>query len=164
MMNPEECRNTFAELSSFMREAGLAWAVEDVEATIRLGKPQTKSVSLLKETESKQLMVFETEPRAQKRSPGKKVELTTSISYSEREKLLMLIAALKQVTINVFNLETEIAKFAGQSSAPHRFEFWNEDTDERELELNIEHISQRSDRVANFEHLVAELEREASAD
>lgn len=162
-MTPEECKNTFAELSNFMREAGLAWAVEDVEATIRLGKPETKSVSLLKETETEQL-VFANEPRPQKRSSGKKVELTTSVSYSEREKLLMLIAALRQVTTNIFELENEIAKFLRLSNTPHRFEFWNEDTDNRELELNLEQISQRSKRLESFKHLVAELEREARAD
>jgi len=162
-MTPEECKKTFAELSSFMQESGLAWAVEDVESSIRLGKPEIKSVSLLKETDSEQWGLA-TEGRPQKRSPGKKVELTTNVSYSEREKLLMILAALKQVTTNVFDLENEIAKFVGESDAPRRFEFWDEDADERELEVDVAQVSQRFDHLENFNHLVAELEREANAD
>lgn len=161
-MTDEERVEIFNQLAEILREEGFGWAVDDVAANIHLGRPEPKSVKLLKE-DIDQSGFLSIEPFEIK-TTGKRVELVTVVPYSEKERLGLLLGALRQISINAFEIQTTISRGLLEMNAPADFEFTDDDRDTPVVEINLLDVSRLQDTINKLRSLVGELETEAYAD
>lgn len=90
MMNEDEARQGFDELSAALRKAGLAWIAAQVEQTVALGKPVTKEADASE--------FIDDQVAGQRRGRQRLQEFVTTEPYSYVERLRLLLDAIERVT------------------------------------------------------------------
>ncbi|MDX6577324.1 MAG: hypothetical protein QOE96_3277 [Blastocatellia bacterium] len=159
-MSPQEARETIRGLNELLTKFGLGWVVQQVAAVVERGVDQKTHI------------VYQgSEPDQPLRRPGPKAEALTTRAYSEHEELRLLIAAIRSVGIDLYQIEKSALAGLGSPNnirfapdLPAGFEDRGYDRRASEgFESTVASLEQRSEAVEELSKHLVELERLARA-
>jgi hypothetical protein len=130
-MTAEECNGAFEQLAGFLREIRCAWIVSEVEETLNLGRihrgyaedysddaeEQGAQGDFLRPTAPGGFFDFAEENLAQSPTPrrrkkgqkGRPVEIQQVQQFSPKERLQILLTAIKRAFVSTVEMESAIA-------------------------------------------------------
>lgn len=113
-MTPEEIVKTYEELATVLTASGLGWIVEQVEQTVRAGRPVEKQTRIFKEEEDQEAddSLFSEQYGA--RRAGKATSMMTLERWEPADQLLFLIDGVRQAIVHAAALENEQLRLLGE--------------------------------------------------
>lgn len=153
-MTPEEADEIIRRLNLVLREAGLAWVVQQVAAVVERGVDESTHFTFQN---------FELDQPAKR--PGPKSEALTTRAYTEEEELRILIAAIRSAVIDRYQIEesaferlkTETIAFYPDLPTGFADRGYDRQVDE-EFKLTLANLKRRRDAIQELEAHLAELE------
>jgi hypothetical protein len=171
-LSVDEAEQAFYELTGIMRQLGMSWLLDQVEATVALGKQVLVSESAARKISrtdyrddlagslTVNVARGSATPAEAVRRPPKPNQLTRTVPYTPAERLQLLVQALRTAVVGADALERNIVEFATRNqrgSAPIVFR-----PDERPdhapgHEASRERIRSRESHIAQLDSLLTEL-------
>jgi hypothetical protein len=107
IMNESEFQAIYQELAEALASLELGWVVAQVDEQVRLGKAVSKRVRTLEPVRYQE--VLPGLPPAHEREY--EVDFATLVEYTNQERLLLLVEALKHALVNVMYMAYEFTRF-----------------------------------------------------
>ena len=105
-MTPEEIVETYEDLAEVLTASGLGWVVEQVEQTLRAGRPVEKQTRVFKE-EDREAEAPSFDEQYGTRRAGKATSMMTLEPWTPTERLLFLIDGVRQAIVHAAGVEDE---------------------------------------------------------
>lgn len=160
-MTQEEIRAAYAELAGIVREAGLAWALSQVEQTVHAGRPVERPARIFKDAENEEARSPFLDEQDAPRRAGKPTAMMTLEPWPERDQLLFLVDGLRHAIVHAAAVENEqirlLRSFGGVEQVSFEFD---EESPQREP-LRLRGI--QDERIQRLQELLDGLEREVQS-
>lgn len=111
---PEEILKTYEELAKVLNASGLGWIVEQVDQTLRIGRPLEKQTRIFKEEDREEDAVFFSDVQYGTRRSGKATSMMTLEPWAPSDRLLFLIDGVRQAIVYAAAVENEQLRLLGE--------------------------------------------------
>ena len=157
-MNAEEI---YEDILKILRKENLGWVADEIQQQILIGRSDSRKIQTVTESDSSnqtQLNLIDTHELGER--VGRNVEYTAILQYTSKEKLLLLINALEQVTINL----TDIKKSAWNLLSVHgnirTIDFVDSQTGRHTHRLNEEEVQKSEEYEQSTRRAIQRLREE----
>jgi len=154
-MTEQENRRVYETLLTTLSENSLVWVIQQVEEQVRLGKVIEREIETFTDVKGHNSVG---NSRFKK---GPKVKLPVTIAYSYKEKLEILIEAIKCALIDTADMEDHLIHYLGREvSNVGEIRFYDDDAEQVAQIVNHGLVSMRSQDVDKLKKLLELLRKE----
>jgi hypothetical protein len=166
-MSDQEAEDTFRQIAALLERLEMNWVVREVNETIRLGKLASEKIEIQEEIFDEANVLAPTGRRRSRES------FTVSVDFTPKEKLLLLVDALRSISTDAAAIELATAELiaksmqSGKAAFPlERVEFvFCEDEAGREIRKSDSQVRRRlSNFSQELQPLFKELQEAIDAD
>jgi len=166
-MTNQEADRVYSELIGILADTRLSWVANQVEARTTLGKLEEKKITVFEPDETgESAVVFSPTPRM------RKATVTSSVDYSGKEKLGLLLDAVERATTEAASIEDELAKLIAaefpselspNAEATAEFIFKDPSNRQRDIVSNVGHRAELHKVIRRLSPLIDKVRIEINA-
>lgn len=159
-MNDQECDQVYDTLLTTLTKSGLDWVSAQVIHQVHLGKTVEKEIDTLREAGPIEGLFSQDQSLSHFRK-GPRAKFPVTEEYDPKERLLLLIDAIKQAIINTAHMESTFTEFF-DSEIGHEVtvEFDSDQSGSPRAVVSHDGASSRLDSAQNLNVLLEKLQEE----